>query len=112
MATPSLEGLRLALLDGEGFSTRRSDDPQPFDPFALPEHFIIRDGVRHYVHWRQYGAGILVEEEAPMAGRSLSAKVSPRNVFRLGYSVRGRSLHWPTEASRRVGGNRRGGRYG
>jgi len=40
MATPSLEGLRLALLDGEGFSIRRSDDPQPFDPFALPEHFI------------------------------------------------------------------------
>jgi len=40
MVSPSLEGLRLALLDGEGFSIRRSDDPQPFDPFALPEHFI------------------------------------------------------------------------
>lgn len=40
MATPSLEGLRLALMDGEGFSIRRSDDPQPFDPFALPENFI------------------------------------------------------------------------
>jgi energy-coupling factor transporter ATP-binding protein EcfA2 len=40
MAQPSLEGLRLALLDGEGFSIRRSDDPQSFDPFTLPEHFI------------------------------------------------------------------------
>ena len=40
MAEPSLEGLRLALLDGGGFSIRRSDDPAPFDPFALPEHYI------------------------------------------------------------------------
>lgn len=39
MAKPSLDGLRLALLDGAGFSIRRSDD-EPFDPFALPEHFI------------------------------------------------------------------------
>ena len=40
MAKPSLEGLRLALLDGGGFSIRRSDEPKPFDPFGLPEHFI------------------------------------------------------------------------
>ena len=40
MAEPSLEGLRLALMDGEGFSVRRSDDPERFDPNALPEHFI------------------------------------------------------------------------
>jgi len=40
MATPSLEGLRLALMDGESFSIQRSGDPQAFDPFALPEHFI------------------------------------------------------------------------
>ena len=40
MAEPSLEGLRLALLDGGGFSIRRSDDPEPFEPFALPEHCI------------------------------------------------------------------------
>ena len=40
MEKPSLEGLRLALLDGNGFSIRRSDDPEPFDPFGLPEHFI------------------------------------------------------------------------
>lgn len=40
MATPTLEGLRLALLDGEGFSIHRCDDPKPFDPFALPENFV------------------------------------------------------------------------
>ncbi|MCX7113029.1 MAG: AAA family ATPase [Proteobacteria bacterium] len=37
---PSLEGLRLALLDGDGVSVRRSDDDKPFDPFHKPEHFI------------------------------------------------------------------------
>ena len=40
MAEPSLEGLRLALLDGGGFSIRRSDDPEPLDLFALPKHCI------------------------------------------------------------------------
>lgn len=39
MATPSLEGLRLALLDGNGVSIRRSDE-DAFDPFKTPEHFI------------------------------------------------------------------------
>ncbi len=40
MAHPSLEGLRLALLDGQGVSIRRSDDGEPFFPFDKPEHFI------------------------------------------------------------------------
>ena len=40
MAKPSLEGLRLALLDGGGFSIRRSDASEAFDPFALPNHCI------------------------------------------------------------------------
>ena len=40
MAKPTLEGLRLALLDGNGFSIRRSDTQDPFDPFATPEHCI------------------------------------------------------------------------
>ena len=39
MANPSLEGLRLALLDGNGVSIRRSDE-DVFDPFKTPEHFI------------------------------------------------------------------------
>ena len=40
MAEPSLEGLRLAMMDGEGFSIRRSDDPESFDPFRLPSRFV------------------------------------------------------------------------
>ena len=40
MAEPSLEGLRLAMMDGEGFSIRRSDDPETFDPFQLPQQFV------------------------------------------------------------------------
>lgn len=37
---PNLEGLRLALLDGEGVSVRRSDENSHFEPFQTPEHFI------------------------------------------------------------------------
>ena len=40
MAKPTLEGLRLALLDGGGFSIRRSDNPEPFAPFSQPKHCI------------------------------------------------------------------------
>lgn len=40
MAVPSLEGLRLALLDGQNISVRRWDDNSEFYPFELPEHFI------------------------------------------------------------------------
>lgn len=39
MAEPSLEGLRLALLDGNEVSIRRSDDGA-FEPFNVPEHVI------------------------------------------------------------------------
>ena len=40
MATPSLEGLRLALLDGNDVSLRRSDDVGDFEPFKTPSTFI------------------------------------------------------------------------
>lgn len=47
MAQPSAEGLRLALLDGQEVSVRRSDESSGFAPFNTPEHFIesieIRD---------------------------------------------------------------------
>lgn len=39
MAHPALEGLRLALLDGNGVSIRRSDEGS-FDPFKTPAHVI------------------------------------------------------------------------
>lgn len=40
MATPCLEGLRLALLDGQGVSVRRRDDGDDFQPLKRPEHCI------------------------------------------------------------------------
>lgn len=40
MVGPTLEGVRLALLDGDGISVRRSDDVEPFEPFKTPKHFI------------------------------------------------------------------------
>jgi len=40
MAHPSLDGLRLALLDGQGVSIRRFPNAEPFNPFNKPEHFI------------------------------------------------------------------------
>jgi len=39
MAKPSIDGLRLALLDGQGVSVWRSDDNN-FSPFEKPDHFI------------------------------------------------------------------------
>ena len=39
MAKPTLEGLRLALLDGNGISIRRSDEGD-FEPFRSPAHFV------------------------------------------------------------------------
>jgi len=39
MAKPTLEGLRLALLDGNGVSLRRSEEGS-FDPFKTPAHVI------------------------------------------------------------------------
>ncbi len=47
MACPSKEGLQLALLDGERFSIRRSDDQQRFDPFKMPEHRIESIEIRN-----------------------------------------------------------------
>lgn len=40
MATPTIDALRLALIDGEGVSIRRSDDTSPFDPFAVADDLI------------------------------------------------------------------------
>ena len=37
MEKPTIDGLRLALLDGKRFSIRRSDDPEPHSPAPLPD---------------------------------------------------------------------------
>lgn len=46
MAQPSLEGLRLALLDGQEVSVKRSDESSGFAPYNTPEHFIESIEVR------------------------------------------------------------------
>ena len=46
MAKPSLEGLRLALLDGQEVSVRRGDESSGFAPFNTPEHFIESIDIR------------------------------------------------------------------
>jgi energy-coupling factor transporter ATP-binding protein EcfA2 len=46
MASPKIEGLRLALLDGQEFSIRRSDDDDTFNPIRVPEHVIESIEVR------------------------------------------------------------------
>ena len=46
MAKPSLVGLRLALLDGNDISLRRSDDEGDFEPFQTPSTFITRVEVK------------------------------------------------------------------
>jgi energy-coupling factor transporter ATP-binding protein EcfA2 len=40
MAKPNMEGLRLALLDGQEVSVRRCDQSDGFAPYKTPEHFI------------------------------------------------------------------------
>lgn len=42
MASPSLEGLRLALLDGNGVSLMRSDEPEEFNPTDAPDTIITK----------------------------------------------------------------------
>ena len=46
MGSPRLEGLRLALLDGNGVSIRRSDEGA-FDPLRVPVHIITAIEIEH-----------------------------------------------------------------
>ena len=57
MASPNLEGLRLALLDGQEASIRRSDDGDDFNPFRVPEHLIESIDV-HEARWMGRGRQI------------------------------------------------------
>ena len=47
MAKPNMEGLRLALLDGQEVSVRRSDQSDGFAPFTTPDHFIESIEIRN-----------------------------------------------------------------
>ena len=88
METPSLEGLRLALMDGARFSIRRSDEPQPV---TLPEHFVEAVEIA----------------EARFMGRDQAAKIefSPRLNALVGGRGTGKStvVHALRIASRREG---------
>lgn len=46
MGSPRLEGLRLALLDGNGVSIRRGDEGA-FDPFRVPAHMVTAIEIEH-----------------------------------------------------------------
>lgn len=65
MAEPSLEGLRLALIDGNGISVRCCEEvEEDFSPFKTPEHFLesltienarcIGQGAAAEVRWNPY----------------------------------------------------------
>ncbi|WP_305810056.1 AAA family ATPase [Photobacterium kishitanii] len=40
MEDPTLASLKLALIDGQEFSIKRFDDPEPFNPYETPDNFI------------------------------------------------------------------------
>ena len=54
MAYPNIEGLRLALLDGQGISVKRNDENDNFYPFTPPEHFIENIEIRN-AQWMGQG---------------------------------------------------------
>ncbi|MBN2801411.1 MAG: AAA family ATPase [Deltaproteobacteria bacterium] len=90
MATPTLEGLRLALLDGNGSALRRSDE-EPLYPSLLPEHWI---------------GGIEVEEARYMGrGHAATVKLSPYLNAIVGGRGTGKStfVHALRLATRRTG---------
>jgi hypothetical protein len=58
MAKPTMEGLRLALLDGQDVSVRRSDQCNGFAPFKTPEHFIESIEIRNARYMGRGKAGV------------------------------------------------------
>lgn len=50
METPTLESLRLALIDGQDFSIKRFDDPIPFEPYETPDNFIETIQIKDALH--------------------------------------------------------------
>ncbi|OQB97585.1 MAG: hypothetical protein BWX81_00857 [Spirochaetes bacterium ADurb.Bin110] len=47
METPNLEGLRLALIDGNGVSIKRGDDTNHFEPFRQPQSMIEQISIQN-----------------------------------------------------------------
>lgn len=88
MAQPSLEGLRLALLDGQEISVKRSDESGGFTPFKKPEHFIESIEIRNarYMGRGNYPASLQLNPyfNALVGGRG-TGKSTIVHALRLAY---------------------------
>lgn len=86
MAKPSLEGLRLALLDGNEVSIRRSD-AEFFEPFKTPEQFITQICIKN-ARFMGRGSPVLLEftpfYNALIGGRG-TGKSTVAHALRLAY---------------------------
>ncbi len=89
MAAPTLEGLRLALLDGNDTSIRRSDDGA-FDPARVPEHRLVA----------------LEIQKARYMGRSEAARVEFSPFFNAVVGGRGTGKSTLVHSLRLVSGRR------
>ena len=86
MSRPTLEGLRLALLDGDQVSVRRSDDGQ-FEPFQTPDQFITSieiDSARFMGNGTPERIGLSPYYNAIIGGRG-TGKSSIVHAVRLAY---------------------------
>ena len=100
MAKPNMEGLRLALLDGQEVSVRRSDECDGFAPFKTPEHFIKSIEIRNarYMGRGKTGASLPLNPyfNALIGGRG-TGKSTVVHALRLAYR-RERELSHASEA--------------
>ena len=87
MSLPTIEGLRLALLDGDRFSLRRSDDPEAFDPFVLPKYIVEQvtvDNARYMGRGQCCDLGLSPWFNAIVGGRG-TGKSTIVHALRLAY---------------------------
>ena len=99
MAEPTLEGLRLALLDGGGISVRRSDEG-PFEPYKTPKHFVASievDAARFMGNGAPERLRLTPYYNAVIGGRG-TGKSTIVHALRLVYR-RGEELHRLGESS-------------
>lgn len=104
MASPTLEGLRLALLDGNGISVRRSDEGE-FHPFRTPTHYIARieiESARYMGNGNQEQVNLTPCYNAFIGGRG-TGKSTIVHALRLAYQRGGelQRLGGQTEPGRR-----------
>lgn len=119
MATPSLEGLRLALIDGQGISIRRSDQSEYFNPFSVPEHTlesITIDKARYMGNGSPQVLNLTPYMNVMVGGRG-TGKSTIVHALRLALGRKAELSHFPEmnsprsefEAFEKVAQNRRSG---